>query len=550
MLLKLEIKNYILIDKLSINFSNGLSIITGETGSGKSIILGAINQLLGNRIDHKIIGTGKEKCTIEATFNIDDYDLISFFNNNDLDYSSETIIRREILRNGKSRAFINDSPVKIEILKKISSSLIDIHSQNQNDIFSNKSFFYNLIDFFANQEDKVFEFQNKFNILKKKKNNYNNLIEKKHKIARDYDYNLFLLNEIKALNLDLNEKDNLQKQYDSLKNFEKIQNNFDELNKLINGQNGNLIEILSSILNILKKISIFSSELKNYDTRFEKLFFEANDIVESLNSYSENLSFDPDKFNKIQSRLFKIQDLENKHNVNSVKQLIDIRDDLINSIENTDRVDKMIEDEINEIKNIEKSLIEASNEIYNKRVKISDRLQKEIKKIFTLLSLDSSLIKFEFIKEEKLNNFGIDNLVVLYSSSSKIELKPLAKIASGGEKSRILLAIKSVFAKKNNLPTIIFDEIDSGTSGEIAESIGFLMKKMSIKIQIISITHLAQVASKGNYHFKVIKTNDNGNSRTNIIKLSKSDRIAEIASMISGKKITNSALNQAEELLK
>ena len=539
-----------MIDELSINFSNGLSIITGETGSGKSIILGAINQLLGNRIDHKIIGTGKEKCTIEATFNIDDYDLISFFNNNDLDYSSETIIRREILRNGKSRAFINDSPVKIEILKKISSSLIDIHSQNQNDIFSNKSFFYNLIDFFANQEDKVFEFQNKFNILKNKKHNYNNLIEKKHKIDRNYDYNLFLLNEIKALNLDVNEKDNLQKQYDSLKNFEKIQNNFDELNKLINGQNGNLIEILSSILNILKKISVFSSELKNYDTRFEKLFFEANDMVESLNSYSENLSFDPDKFNKIQSRLFKIQDLENKHNVNSVKQLIDIRDDLINSIENTDRVDKMIEDEINEIKNIEKSLIEASNEIYNKRVKISDRLQQEIKKIFTLLSLDSSLIKFEFIKEEKLNNFGIDNLVVLYSSSSKIQLKPLAKIASGGEKSRILLAIKSVFAKKNNLPTIIFDEIDSGTSGEIAESIGFLMKKMSIKIQIISITHLAQVASKGNYHFKVVKTNNNGNSRTNIIKLSKSDRIAEIASMISGKKITNSALNQAEELLK
>ena len=550
MLLNLEIKNYILIDELSINFSNGLSIITGETGSGKSIILGAINQLLGNRIDHKIIGTGKEKCTIEAKFNIDDYDLKSFFNNNDLDYSSETIIRREILRNGKSRAFINDSPVKIEILKKISSSLIDIHSQNQNDIFSNKSFFYNLIDFFANQEDKVFEFQNKFNILKNKKYNYNNLIEKKHKIDRNYDYNLFLLNEIKALNLDVNEKDNLQKQYDSLKNFEKIQNNFGELNKLINGENGNLIETLSSILNILKKISVFSTELKNYDTRFEKLFFEANDIVESLNSYSENLSFDPDKFNKIQSRLFKIQDLENKHNVNSVKQLIDIRDDLINSIENTDRVDKMIEDEINEIKNIEKSLIEASNEIYNKRVKTSDRLQQEIKKIFTLLSLDSSLIKFEFIKEEKLNNFGIDNLVVLYSPSSKIELKPLEKIASGGEKSRILLAIKSVFAKKNNLPTIIFDEIDSGTSGEIAESIGFLMKKMSIKIQIISITHLAQVASKGNYHFKVIKTNNNGNSRTNIIKLSKSDRIAEIASMISGKKITNSALNQAEELLK
>jgi len=550
LLLKLEIKNYILIDNLSINFGNGLSIITGETGSGKSIILGAINLLLGNRIDHKIIGTDKEKCTIEAIFNINDYNLKTFFNNNDLDYSSETIIRREILRNGKSRAFINDSPVKIEILKKVSSSLIDIHSQNQNDILSNKSFFYNLIDFFANQEDKVIEFQKKFNILKKKKHNYNNLIEKKHNITRDYDYNLFLLNEIKALNLEINEKDNLEKEYYSLKNFEKIQNSFDELNKLINAENGNLIETLSSILNILKKISVFSSQLKNYDGRFEKLFFEANDIFESLNSYSENLSFDSDKFNKIQSRLFKIQDLEKKHNVNSVKQLIDIKDDLINSIENTDRVDKMIEDESNEIKSIENSLVEISNELYNKRVQVSDLLQQEIKKIFTLLSLDGSSIKFEFIKEEKLNNFGIDNLVVLYSPSSKINLKPLAKITSGGEKSRILLAIKSVFAKKNNLPTIIFDEIDSGTSGEIAESIGFLMKEMSKKIQIISITHLAQVASKGDFHFKVIKTNNNGNSSTNIIKLLKRDRILEIASMISGKKITNSALNQAEELLK
>lgn len=550
MLQKLEIKNYVLIDELSINFDNGLSIITGETGSGKSIILGAINQLLGNRIDHKIIGPKKEKCTIEATFNINDHNLKNFFDNNDLDYISETIIRREILRNGRSRAFINDSPVKIEILKKISSSLIDIHCQNQNEILSNKSFFYNLIDFFANHENKVIQYQKKFNFLNEKKINYKKLIEKKQNITRDYDYHLFLLNEIKALNLVINEKEDLENEYNSLKNFEKIQFSFDELNKIISNENGNLIERLGSLLDIIKKISVFSSDHKNYDKRFEKVLLEFSDIIESMCSYSENLSFNPEKFNKIQSRLFKIQDLEKKHDVKSIRQLIDIKVDLESTIKNTDRIDKMIIEDAKEIKLLENNLIKMSEEIFNKRIQTSDRLQKEIKKIFSMLSLGESTIKFEFIKDEKLNFFGIDKLIVMYSPGSKIELKPLSKIASGGEKSRILLAIKSVSAKKNNLPTIIFDEIDSGTSGEIAESIGFLMKEISKKIQILSITHLAQVASKGDSHFKVIKTSNNGNSSTSIIKLSNNDRISEIASMISGKKITNSALNQAQELLK
>ena len=550
MLQKLEIKNYVLIDELSINFNNGLSIITGETGSGKSIILGAINQLLGNRIDHKIIGPKKEKCTIEATFNINDHNLKNFFDNNDLDYISETIIRREILRNGRSRAFINDSPVKIEILKKISSSLIDIHSQNQNEILSNKSFFYNLVDFFANHENKVIQYQKKFNFLNEKKINYKKLIEKKQNITRDYDYHLFLLNEIKALNLVVNEKEDLENEYNSLKNFEKIQFSFDELNKIINSENGNLIERLGSLLAIIKKISVFSSDHKNYDKRFEKVLLEFSDIIESMCSYSETLSFNPEKFNKIQSRLFKIQDLEKKHDVKSIRQLINIKDGLESTIKNTDRIDKMIIEDAKEIKLLENNLIIMSEEIFNKRIQTSDRLQKEIKKIFSMLSLGESIIKFEFIKDEKLNFFGIDKLIVMYSPGSKIELKPLSKIASGGEKSRILLAIKSVFAKKNNLPTIIFDEIDSGTSGEIAESIGFLMKEISKKIQILSITHLAQVASKGDSHFKVIKTSNNGNSSTSIIKLSNNDRISEIASMISGKKITNSALNQAQELLK
>lgn len=539
-----------MIDQLSIEFNEGLSIITGETGSGKSILLGAINQLLGNRIDHKIVGPKKDKCTIEGIFNISDYNLKNFFIINDLDYSNYTIIRREILRNGKSRAFINDSPVKIEILKRISSYLIDIHSQNQNDILSYKSFFYNFIDFFANQEKKVAEFKKKFNEFNKKKIDYNILIEKKKNIIKDYDYNLFLLNEIKTLNLASNEKEKLQNEYNSLKNYEKIQSSFDELNILIGGQNINLIDRLTSISNILKKISDFSSQFKDIDSRFKKVYIETTDIIESISSHSEQLSFDSEKFNTIQSRLFKIQELENKHNVNSISQLIEVKNKLNDKVKSTGNIDGEI-DKLNlEILNIEKDLTKDANQIYINRLKTADGLQNEIEKIFSLLSLNGCLIKFEFNKEEKLNSFGIDNLNVLYSPGEKIAFKPLAKIASGGEKSRILLAIKSVFAKKNSLPTIIFDEIDSGTSGEIAESIGFLMKEMSKKIQILSITHLAQVASKGDYHLKVLKLNDYGKSKTSIVELSDKERLHEIASMISGKKITNSALNQAEELLK
>ena len=361
---------------------------------------------------------------------------------------------------------------------------------------------------------------------------------------------MFLLNEIKTLNLASNEKEKLQNEYNSLKNYEKIQSSFDELNILIGGQNNNLIERLTSILNILKKISDFSSQFKDIDSRFEKVFIETTDIIESISSHSEQLTFDSEKFDTIQSRLFKIQELENKHNVNSISQLIEVKNKLNDKVESTDYIDSEI-DKLNlEILNIEKDLTKEANQIYSNRLKTADGLQNEIEKIFSLLSLKGCLIRFEFIKEEKLNSFGIDNLNVLYSPGKTIELKPLAKIASGGEKSRILLAIKSVFAKKNSLPTIIFDEIDSGTSGEIAESIGFLMKEMSNKIQILSITHLAQVASKGDYHFKVVKASDNGKSTTSIVELSDKERVSEIASMISGKKITNSALNQAEELLK
>ncbi|MEC8367333.1 MAG: DNA repair protein RecN, partial [Bacteroidota bacterium] len=301
---------------------------------------------------------------------------------------------------------------------------------------------------------------------------------------------------------------------------------------------------------ILKKISAFSSQFKDIDLRFEKVFIETTDIIESISSDSEQLTFDSEKFNTIQSRLFKIQELENKHNVSSISQLIEVKNKLNDKVESTDNIDSEIEKLNLEILNIEKDLTKEANQIYRNRLKTADGLQNEIEKIFSLLSLNGCLIRFEFIKEEKLNSFGIDNLNVLYSPGETIELKPLSKIASGGEKSRILLAIKSVFAKKNSLPTIIFDEIDSGTSGEIAESIGFLMKEMSKKIQILSITHLAQVASKGDYHFKVVKASDNGKSTTSIVELSDKERVSEIAGMISGKKITNSALNQAEELLK
>ena len=550
MIVHLEIKNFILIDFLSIDFKKGFSVITGETGSGKSIILGALNLLLGKRVDHKVVGPKKDKCIIEAQFNIKDLNLINFFKANDLDYVQETIIRREIMVNGRSRAFVNDTPVNLETLKNIGSKLIDIHNQNQNEILSNKSFFYNFIDFYSNQSSFVDSYKRKYHNYLDKLNQLELIIEKKKKFNTNLEYNQFLLNELSSLNLKKDEKEELQNYYNTYKNFDKVNKAFKEINNSISGNN-NIIESLHNIQSNLQSICDFSADLKNINHRFETCLIEIKDVISEIEILSSTISYDPTKLDEIQSRLFKIQGLENKHNVSSYNELIQVEDDLKSKLNDSEVFDKEI-DQLNKlINNLESDLLKDADKIYENRLHFSKKLSNEIQTVFSKLSLTNSNLEFSFVKNDKLNEFGIDNLSVMYAGGKNLEKNPLKKVASGGEKSRILLALKSIFSRKNSLPTIIFDEIDSGTSGEIANSIGDLMNKMGETIQVVAITHLPQVAARGMNHFKVIKSeNVENNIKTDIYELDNENRIEEIAGMISGKEITDSALKQAEELLK
>lgn len=550
MIVHLEIKNFILIDFLSIDFKKGFSVITGETGSGKSIILGALNLLLGKRVDHKVVGPKKDKCVIEAHFNIKDLNLINFFKANDLDYIQETIVRREIMVNGRSRAFVNDTPVNLETLKNIGSKLIDIHNQNQNEILANKSFFYNFIDFYSNQSSFVDSYKNKYYDYLSKLNQLELIFEKKKRFNTNLEYNQFLLNELSSLNLKKDEKEELQNYYNTHKNFDKVNNALKEINNSISG-NLSIMENLHNIQSNLQIISDFSADFKNIKQRFEACLIEINDVICDIEILSSNITYDPGKLDEIQSRLFKIQSLENKHNVSSFNDLIQVENDLKSKLNNFEVFDQEIDQLKKLINDLELDLLKDADKIYFNRSHSSKKLSNEIQNIFSKLSLTNSNIEFSFVKNDKLNEFGMDNLSVMYSGGKNLEKKPLKKVASGGEKSRILLALKSIFSQKNSLPTIIFDEIDSGTSGEIANSIGDLMNKMGETIQVVAITHLPQVAAKGMNHLKVIKCeNDENNVKTDIYELDIENRIEEIAGMISGKEITDSALKQAEELLK
>ena len=550
MITKLIIKNYILIEKLSIDFNNGFSVITGETGAGKSIILGALNLISGSRIDHKIVGPKFKKCIVEGEFHIPKNSFFNFFESNDIDFDENTIIRREILNNGKSRAFINDSPVKLELLKLLSDRLINIHNQNQINILSNKDLFYNLIDTYSNQLNEVSEYKeylNQFLIINKKLNTLN---QEKINFKNNFEYNKFIYDEIDKMNLVEDEKLKLEETFNSLKNFDKMSNLFDEFRSLSNINDETFQERISKISNIIKRTGSYSKDFESFHKRFEKINIEIEDLFVSINYYINNLSFDQNSFEKTQNRLYKINDLEKKHNVNSISELINKRDQLKLLLNDSKGFNKKIQKLKDDLSYLNDKMLDISKKISKKRILSKSKIQSEIESVFKKLALKNSKIDLKITEENQFNKNGINNIDVFYTPNSKSEPNILSKIASGGEKSRILFAIKSILANKINLPTLVFDEIDSGMSGEIANTIGKMMKTIGSKIQIISISHLPQVASRADHHFKVFKSNINDNIVSNITELNGQDRINEIASMISGEKITESAINQARELLK
>jgi DNA repair protein RecN (Recombination protein N) len=549
MLASLSISNFALIDKLGIDFSDGFSIITGETGAGKSILLGALGLVLGKRADLTSLKNKEEKCVIEAHFQIANYNLQDFFESNDLDYEDETIIRREILPSGKSRAFINDSPVNLQELQDLSVFLIDIHSQHQTQELSEEMFQFQIIDSVANNQDNINQYSAVLSSYKKDKSNLATLTFKLQTLLKEQDYNTFLLDELLMAKLKVNEQEELEQVYEQLNNVEYIRENLDKSLALANQEQFGILQNLKEIRNALQKTIAFSPNYQSLFDRINSVTIEFDDIINELSQQTECLVYDPENLELVNQKLQNIYNLQKKHQVNSIEELIQIQNELDNKVVSVVELEFEINKLAAQIENSTAELDKLALNIRNNRLKAVPVLSEKL--IFILEQLGMPNVRFNMELKETEHYFanGKDELQFLFSANKGSDFGLLKKVASGGELSRIMLAVKSILAQYSSLPTIIFDEIDTGVSGEIANKMAMIMKDMSKKMQVFSITHLPQIAAKGKTHYKVHKSIQGDTTISELKQLTFEERIVEIAEMLSGKDISDSALNHAKALL-
>ncbi|MDG1529697.1 MAG: DNA repair protein RecN [Polaribacter sp.] len=549
MLTKLSIQNYALINQLSIDFNNGLSIITGETGAGKSILLGALGLVLGNRADIATLKDTSKKCIVEAELAISNYNLKAFFNSVDLDYETQTIIRREILPSGKSRAFVNDTPVKLSVLNELKAKLIDVHSQHQTLEMSDANFQFNIIDVLAKNNQKLASYQRGLKQLNVYKNEFQELEAKQREANQQYDYNSHLFNELSEANLKADEQEDLEEQFEKLNNVEDIQLNLSEAVHIVSAEEIGIQTLLNTLENRLQKIAPFSKEYEELSSRITSMKIELDDIVSELENANDAIDSNPNELEKLNDRLQFIYNLQKKHYVNSIPELLVIQEELSVKVGQVENAEEIINQKQQQIDEVSKKLDEVAILISNARKKILPKLKKELEFLLSELGMPEARFSIEISKSDSFLSNGKDNLNFLFSANKGGNFGELKKVASGGELSRIMLAIKKILSKNTQLPTIIFDEIDTGVSGEISNKIAKIMQQMSEHMQVITITHLPQIAAKGNQHYKVFKEDVAGVTTTNLKQLSEDARIVEIAEMLSGKNISDSAITHAKELL-
>jgi len=549
LLYKLSIKNFALIDSLEIDFSNGFSIITGDTGSGKSILLNALSLIVGKRADHTSLKNDKFKCIVEGEFDLKSYELKKIFLDNDLDYFEYSILRREILPSGKSRSFVNDSPVKLDIMKSIGEKLVDIHTQSQSLVSSKDDFFFSLVDSLSEQQNIVTNFSQNLSIYKEMNLELEKLNRLNASLQNDYDYNQFLFNELNNAKLRDGEQEELEESLKVLKNSEEIILSLNEIDNLFQNDPNCIENQIRNLNSILNNLSNYSDKFQEYKNRIESVLIELDDVKLELRNSSLNFNHNSTDLEGFESRLNLIYSLQKKHSVNSIIQLNELKDNLKKKLDDNQVVGIDIDNLKNDILTKESLLKEQSKKISASREKVLPNLKIEIESILSSLGMENASFVFNLSKSKKYNKFGIDVIDVLFSANKGIDFAPLFKVVSGGELSRILLTIKSILSHHLNLPTMIFDEIDTGVSGEMSNAMANLMLKMSKKMQIISITHLPQVAAKGNHHYNIYKYESLGATNTEIKKLNNKERVEEIAKMLSGDKISSSALNHAKQLL-
>jgi DNA repair protein RecN (Recombination protein N) len=549
MITSLSIENFALIEKLSVKFTDGFSVITGETGAGKSILLGALSLVLGKRADLTSLKNKEEKCIIEAHFQIKNYNLKSFFVSNDLDYEEETIIRREILPSGKSRAFINDTPVNLNELQELSNYLIDIHSQHQTQELSDDLVQFQIIDSVASNFDFISQYSIQLKEYKKLKSDLKSKKESFSSVLKEQDYNTFLLEELLSAQLKSGELEELESSFEKLNNVEFIKETLVKSLAIANDEQFGVLQNLKEVKASLQKIAGLSTEYNLLFERLNSTLIEFDDIEKELNQLSETIFSDPEALDFTNQKLQLIYTLLKKHQVNTVDELLVIQDDLDNKVVSVTTLESEIVEIENQIIQFENHLNVLANKIHDNREKAIPVLTDKLALFLSNLGMPNARFNIQVDLKEEFYNNGKDEIIFLFSANKGSDFGLLKKVASGGEMSRIMLAVKAILSQFSNLPTIIFDEIDTGVSGEIAHKMAEIMKNMSSNMQVFTITHLPQIASKGKEHFKVFKVIKDNQTHSELKLLSDDERIIEIAQMLSGSVISDSALIHAKELL-
>jgi len=549
MLQSLKIQNYALIDHIQIHWAPGFITITGETGAGKSILIGALSLILGNRADTSVLKDQERKCVVEASFNIQQYSLEQLFEEHDLDYEPETIIRREINSKGKSRAFINDTPVNIRVLKQLGQYLVDIHSQHQNLVLKDNKFQLSVVDAYARNKELLDAYADTYREYRDLEKQYRQLKQQSEQAGSDMDYYQFQYDQLEKVGLQENEQQELEEELETLSHAEEIKQNLTGAGHLLSGEEGSIVVRLREAGDYIRKILDFYPKVKDISERLESAYIDLQDLSNEIEVLNEEVEHDPQRIEYIRQRLDEIYSLQHKHHVTSVQELLKIKDELEKKLEEINSYDFRLEELEQQLQNKHADLSGIAAELTKTREEATPKIEARITSMLKELGIAHATFRIQHTGADDFDEYGLDQVKFLFSANKNMEAEEISRVASGGELSRLMLSLKSLIAETRALPTIIFDEIDSGTSGDIADKMGSIMKAMADNMQVINITHLPQIASKGDYHYLVYKHDDQTTTHTYIKPLEEQERVYEIAKMLSGEELTDTALQNAREFL-
>ena len=550
MLKSLFIQNFVLIDNLDIHFDQGFSVITGETGAGKSIILGALSLVLGQRADGKSIKQGADKCVIEVVFDVSKYQLESFFLDNDLEYDSEScILRRELYASGKSRAFVNDSPVSLAILKELGTKLIDIHSQHQNLLLGDNRFQLRVVDVMAENEILLILYKKEYTRYQGLRKELSNLKERAAQSKQEEDYIRFQLDQLEEANLQPDEQDELEQEQETLSHAEEIKSSLYRVSSCLDGEEQGVVSLLKESLSSMDALERYFPRAKEIAERLRSAYIDLNDLASEMEGLIEDVEFNPDRLTWVNERLDTLYALQQKHRVSSVEELIVLRDQFRAQLADIDSFDEQIAALEKQVQNSYKELLQQASVLSEQRKIASVAFAQQLVEMVAPLGMPHTRFQVDVVPRKEPESDGMDEIRFMFSANKSMAIQPVAQTASGGEISRLMLCIKAMIAGFTALPTIIFDEVDTGVSGDIADKMGHIMQDLGSKMQVFAITHLPQIAAQGKAHYFVYKEDVQDRTVTRIRLLDKEERVREVARMLSGSALTEASLANAKDLL-